>query len=194
MDTKKIGALIAGLRKEKQMTQRELAQLLHVSDKTISKWERGIGCPDISLLPELSEALEVDMTKLLSGELNPQEKMGGNMKKTKYTVCPVCHNLILSTGEAEIICCGRRLSPMEAKKAEAGEALKVEVVEDEWYITSDHPMTKEHFITFLAFVTGERLVLMKQYPEWNLQARIPKRGHGMLIWHCTQHGLMYQLL
>lgn len=194
MDIKKIGSLIAGLRKEKNMTQRELAEQLNVSDKTISKWERGLGCPDISLLQDLSCALEVDLAKLLAGELNPQEKIGGNMKKTKYYVCPVCHNLILSTGEAEIACCGRRLSPLDAKKAEIGEKLKVEQVEDEWYVTSDHPMTKEHFITFVAYATGERLLLTKQYPEWNLQVRLPKRGHGMLIWHCTKHGLMYQLL
>ena len=71
---------------------------------------------------------------------------------------------------------------------------ELEPVEDERFLTSSHPMTKEHHISFVAFATGDRIVLQRLYPEWDLQARIPGRGHGMLLWYCTQHGLFYQLI
>ncbi|WP_295209879.1 helix-turn-helix transcriptional regulator [Ruminococcus sp.] len=54
MDYKKIGELICQLRKEKGLTQLQLAEKLHVSDKAVSKWERGIGCPDVSILNALA--------------------------------------------------------------------------------------------------------------------------------------------
>lgn len=68
MDRRKTGALIAAARKEKNMTQRELAQTLHVSDRAISKWERGAGFPDISLLEPLADALDLSVLDLLRGE------------------------------------------------------------------------------------------------------------------------------
>ena len=66
MDPIKTGELIRALRMELGMTQQQLAQRLHVGDKAVSKWERGAGCPDVSLLPSLAEALGVppnDATK-----------------------------------------------------------------------------------------------------------------------------------
>ena len=67
MDCVKIGRLIYTLRTERRLTQQQLADCLNISDKAVSKWERGLGCPDISLLSELSEILEVDLKNLLSG-------------------------------------------------------------------------------------------------------------------------------
>jgi len=194
MDCEKIGGLIGRLRREHSMTQRELAQRLDVTDKAVSKWERGLGCPDVSLLTGLSQALGVDMAALLAGELPLEEASGGNMKKAKYFVCPACGGITMTTGEAELSCCGRKLSPLEAKKADGPEKLTVEKVEDEWFITSGHPMTKAHHIAFVAFAAGDRLQLIRQYPEWDLQVRLPARSHGMLLWYCTEHGLFYQLL
>ena len=82
MDCAKVGQLIRTVRQEKNMTQNQLAELLRVTDKAISKWERGLGLPDISLLPELSAALELDMEKLLEGWLPDGPEQGGNMKKS----------------------------------------------------------------------------------------------------------------
>lgn len=194
MDNEKTGRLIFTLRKERGMTQKELASLLHLSDKTVSKWERGAGCPDISLLAGLSELFGVSVEQLLQGELELNENTGGNMRNSQFYICPECGNILFGTEKAEITCCGRKLKPSEPVKASEEERLNVESVEDEWYITSDHPMTKEHYITFCALLTGDRLTMIKQYPEWNLQLRIPARGHGKLIWYCSQHGLFYQLV
>ena len=194
MDNEKIGKLIYGLRKERNMTQLQLAEILHISDKTVSKWERGQGCPDISLLVDLSCVLGVDMEKLLSGQLDANEERGGNMKKLNFYVCPECGNVITAMTEAGISCCGKKLQPLEAVKAPDEERLLVENIENDYYISSDHPMLKEHYISFVALLTGDTLTLKKQYPEWDLQVRIPGRTHGKLIWYCTEHGLFYQLV
>ena len=194
MDNEKIGKLIYGLRKERNMTQLQLAEILHISDKTVSKWERGQGCPDISLLVDLSCVLGVDMEKLLSGRLEANEERGGNMKKLNFYVCPECGNVITAMTEAGISCCGKKLQPLEAVKAADEEKLSVENIENDYYISSDHPMLKEHYISFVALLTGDTLTLKKQYPEWDLQVRIPGRTHGKLIWYCTEHGLFYQLV
>ena len=68
MDYNKIGEFIASLRKEKKLTQAKLAEKLFVSEKTISKWEKGNGIPDTNLLPKLCEIFEVSLDELLSGE------------------------------------------------------------------------------------------------------------------------------
>ena len=80
MDNTKTGRLIYKLRKEKNMTQRELADMLNVSDKAVSKWERGMGCPDVSLLTEISHVFGIEIKKLLEGELGEKDILGGNMK------------------------------------------------------------------------------------------------------------------
>ena len=109
MDCKKIGSLIYELRKDKNMTQKQIADLMNISDKTISKWERGLGCPDISLLPELSQILGVSIDQILSGQINLNDLVGGNMNKIKFYVCPQCGNLMTATGNATISCCGKTL-------------------------------------------------------------------------------------
>ena len=193
MDCSKVGGVIAQIRKEKNLTQKQLADQLNISDRTISKWERGLGCPDVSLLVELSQLLNVNIKDILSGDLVSNECVVGNMKNTKYYVCSLCGNLVFSTGSASVSCCGRVLEALTPQKPTEEHRLNIEVVEDEWFITSDHPMNKEHFISFVAFATGDRIQVIKQYPEWNLQTRISRRGHGMFLWYCTKDGLFYQL-
>ncbi|NLJ30860.1 MAG: helix-turn-helix domain-containing protein [Clostridiales bacterium] len=192
MDCAKIGKLIHSLRREQQLTQQQLADLMNISDKAVSKWERGLGCPDVSLLPELSKIFDVNLEELLSGELNANDLVGGNMKKLKFYICPNCGNLLTSTADATVSCCGKILKPLVPRKAEEAEKLSVEMIENDYFISTDHEMTREHYIAFVALLTGDSIMLRKQYPEWNLQTRIPYFAHGMLVWYCTQHGLFYQ--
>lgn len=191
MDCAKMGRLIRRLRTEKSMTQRQLAEAVGVSDKAVSKWENGRGAPDITLVSALAKTLGVAAETLLTGEIEAVIPRGGSMKKTKYYYCPACGQIAAATGNAEISCCGRRLEAMTPAKSDEAHALSIEQVEDEWYLTTGHPMTREHYITFIAFATGDRITLVRQYPEWDLQQRIPKR-HGLLIWHCSEHGLYYR--
>lgn len=194
MNAEKIGELIHALRKENGLTQRQLAEQLHVSDKAVSKWECGGGCPDVSLLPVLSAVFGVNLEDLLSGEMSANDLVGGNMKKLKFYTCAQCGNTVTATAEAAVSCCGKKLAAMVPVKAQEGEKLSVEKIENDYFITADHPMTKAHYITFVALLTGDSVLLRKQYPEWDLQTRIAQLGHGMLVWHCTQHGLFYQLI
>lgn len=194
MDNEKIGALIRRLRREQRLTQRGLAEQLGLSDKAVSKWERGLGCPEVSFLPRLSGIFGVDLERMLRGDLTPNELVGGNMKKLSYYVCPTCGNLTFCTGQAEVSCCGRKLAALVPQKAREEEQLTVELVETDWFITSSHPMRKDDYISFVAFATGDRLQVVKQYPEWDLQVRIPARGHGLLLWYSEKQGLLYQLL
>lgn len=192
MDNKKTGELIFKLRTEKGLTQKQLAEMLAVSDKAVSKWERGQGLPDVSLLGRISGIFGVNIEGLLDGGLQSNSFAAGNMKKVKYYVCPVCGNITVCTGDAQITCCSRKLSEAVPKKPDGEHALEISTVEDEWFITSSHTMEKEHYISFLAFATDDRLQIIKQYPEWNSAARIPILRHGVLLWYCTKDGLFYK--
>lgn len=194
MDCEKIGRLIYSLRQEKRLTQLQLAKQMNISDKAVSKWERGLGCPDVSLLPELSDILGVHLEVLLSGNLDTKNLVGGNMKKLKYYVCPVCGNLITATADAMISCCGKKLPALDLRKAGENEKLSVKIIENDYFISTEHEQSRDHYISFVALITGDSMMLRKQYPEWNVQTRIPVFGHGKLIWYCTQHGLQYQLI
>ncbi len=192
MDCDKMGALIRTLRRARGLTQRQMADMLLVSDKAVSKWERGMGCPDVSLLPGLTELLGVRPEALLAGRLDANDPLGGNMKKLKFYVCPDCGNVITAAAEAAVCCCGKKLTPLTPARAE--QPLSVESVENERFISSEHEMSKAHYISFVAFLTGDTLLLRKLYPEWDLQTRLPALGHGTLLWYCTRHGLFYQLV
>lgn len=68
----------------------------------------------------------------------------------------------------------------------------MEIMENDFFITSNHSMTCEHYISFVALLSGDSVMIRKQYPEWDLQVRIPIFAHGKLVWYCTKHGLFYQ--
>lgn len=190
MDCTKIGLVIRQLRKEQGLTQRQLADKLHVSHKTVSKWECGQGCPDPALWEELSGHLGADLLKLLQGELNTNRPDPGNMAKARFYVCPVCGNLLVSTGESGIFCCGRKLSPLSPGNGQESLELHMEEMDLDYYISWNHPMAKEHFIHFAACVQDDRVLLIRLYPEQEAAVRIPaSRRDGFLYLYCTRHGL-----
>ena len=190
MDCGKVGALIQRLRRENGMTQKALADALHISDRTVSKWERGAGCPDVSLLGGLSAVLKVDMEKILKGDLEQNAVDGGYMKKIKFYVCPDCGNILFCTGENEISCCGRKLAPLARQEEDSGHSIQVEEIEDDFYVTLQHEMSKQHYITFIAYASYDRVLFIKLYPEQAAQARFPKMHGGVLYACCNKHGLI----
>ncbi len=189
MDCAKTGKLIKRLRLSSGMTQAQLAHALNISDKTVSKWERGLGCPDVSLLGELSECLGVNIERLLCGDLNINDIDGGNMKNIKFYVCPDCGSVVTSMGGAEVSCCGRKLSALEAKPEQGTHSLEVQNSDGEFYVTFTHEMTKTHFITFVASVAYDRVTLVRLYPEQSGELRIPNTHGGKLYFYCNKHGL-----
>ncbi|MGE4276869.1 MAG: helix-turn-helix domain-containing protein [Lawsonibacter sp.] len=194
MDQNKIGLLIRTLRLERNMTQRMLANALGVTDRAVSKWERGLGCPDVSFLPGLAQTLGIPMEGLLAGSLNEQEPDGGSMRNLNFYVCSQCGNLVTATGAVALSCCGRILEPLVPQKPDDSHRLNREPIEDDWFLTSAHPMEKSHFLSFAALVNGEQATMIKRWPEWDFQIRLPRKHHGFLYWYCTQHGLFRQAL
>ena len=192
VDSGKVGKLILDLRKEKNMTQKELAEALYLSDRTISKWERGAGCPDVSLLGKLSDVFGVNIEKILVGELNPNDKDGGNMKRIKFYVCPTCGNVLFSTGDADVSCCGRKLSALVVNKLGEKHLMAIEKIEDDYFVTIDHDMTKAHYISFVSYVGYDRVLLIKLYPEQNAEVRFPQMHGDKLFAYCNEHGLWEQ--
>ena len=183
------GNTIKHLREARNMTQAELAEQIGVSSKTVSKWETAKGLPDISLLQSLAKALGISVIELMNGEQITNKNTSANMLRSKFYVCPVCGNAIHSTGNALISCCGITLPPLEAEDTDDGHAVSIEAVEDEHFITIHHSMTKAHFISFVVFVTSDRLQMVKLYPEGNAQTRLQLRGMGYLYYYCNRHGL-----
>ena len=181
--------IIRELREKNNMTQAELAEKLNVSDKTVSKWETEKGYPDISLLEPIAKVFGISITELMTGTAISNMNISANMLRSKFYICPICGNVIHSTGEASISCCGVTLMPEEAEAEDDAHMLVLEPVEDETYITINHPMTKDHYISFMAYLNGYKLEMVKLYPEGACEARFKFRGHGFVYFYCNKHGL-----
>lgn len=189
MNTYVTGATIKQLRESRKLTQAELAEKIGVSSKTVSKWETAKGLPDISLLQPLAQTLGLSVIELMNGEHITNKNISANMLRCKFYVCPICGNIIHSAGDTVVSCCGITLPPLEAEDADDAHGITAEKVEDEHFITIPHPMTKQHFISFVAFVTADRIHLVKFYPESNAETRLQLRGRGYLYYYCNRHGL-----
>ena len=189
MNTYVTGNTIKQLRESRKLTQAELAQTIGVSSKTVSKWETGKGMPDISLLQPLAQALGISVIELMNGQQITNRNISANLLRGKFYVCPICGNALHSLGSAVVSCYGITLPPLEAEETDEDHGITVENVEDEQFITVHHPMTKEHFISFAAFVTCDRIQLVKFYPEGNAETRMQLRGRGYLYFFCNRHGL-----
>ena len=192
MNTYVTGTTIKQLREAKRLTQTELGEKIGVSSKTVSKWETAKGLPDISLLQPLSQALGVSVIELMNGEQITNRNRSSNLLRAKFYVCPVCGNVLWGFGNAMVSCCGVTLPALEAEEPDDAHTLTVETVEDEHCLRLPHPMTKEHCISFAAYVTTDRIQLVEFYPEGNAQTRMQLRGHGILYWYCNRHGLFCQ--
>lgn len=189
MNTYVTGATVKQLRENRNMTQAELAEKLGVSSKTVSKWETAKGLPDISLLQPLAQALGISVIELMNGEYIINKNVSANMLRCRFYVCPICGNVLHALGNSLVGCCGITLPALEAEEADEDHTIAVENVEDEQYVTIHHPMTKQHYISFVAFVTSDRIQMVKLYPEGNAETRLQMRGRGSLYYYCNQHGL-----
>lgn len=189
MDNYITGALIKKLRENRKMTQEELADKVCVSSKAISKWETGRGFPDIGLIEPLAKALGISVIELLSGVDIRNKNRSSDMRKCRFYVCPICGNVIQSTGEAVISCCGITLPPQEPEDTDEEHRISVQEVEDEYYVTVDHPMDKTHYVSFLAAVSDQYIQFVKLYPEWNAEARFKMNRVDRIYAYCNRHGL-----
>ena len=189
MDQYVTGATIKTLREKYRMTQADLARILCVSDKAVSKWESGRGFPDVSLIEPLSRALHISVPELLCGQTVVNANRAANMLKSCFYVCPVCGNVLFARGNALISCCGIQLPALEAEEPDPAHGIHAEKTEDELYVFTDHPMSKEHHLSFIAYMTMDRCEIQALYPEGSAEARFFYRGSGRLYVCCNRHGL-----
>lgn len=188
MDQYITGTIIKSFREAKRITQAQLAEQLNVSDKAISKWETGRGYPDIVMLEPLAKALGLSVAELLAGKGVSNTNRNFNMNKIKFYVCPVCGNIITTSGEAVISCCGITLPSLEAEPTDAVHEILIEPVEDEYFVNVKHEMNKEHHISFLAAVRADGYELRKLYPEGSSGVRFKQGGIMCLYYYCNRHG------
>ena len=183
------GAMIKRLREERKITQQQLAEKMGVSDKAVSRWETGRGYPDITLIEPLAAALGVSVIELFSGADVVNTNKSANMLKANLYVCPLCGNIIQSTGEAVVSCCGITLPALEAEPADDSHSIRFEKVEDEYYVTISHEMSKTHYISFIAAVRVDGFELKKLYPEGSAEVRFKIGGIKRIYCYCNKHGL-----
>lgn len=183
------GEAIRMFREKNRMTQAELAEKIGVTDKAVSKWETGRGLPDITLVEPIADALGLSVGELFAGEQIINNNTASNMRKSQLYVCPICGNLIQAAGDVALSCCGVTLPALEAEEADSDHEIRCQTLEGEYYVTVDHPMTKEHHISFILYRTGDRLETVKLYPEGNAECRFFRRGRGEILAYCNRHGL-----
>ena len=186
------GPALCRLRQERGLTQEGLAQLLHISAKTVSKWENRRGLPDPSSWALLAEVLKVDLGSLFQGRTEPNYPDVANLRKLKFYACPHCGNIMTGTGDANVSCCGRPLAPLEPQKADDAHGLHLEESDGGYYVTvgQTHPMTKDHYLAFMAYVFNDQLVFTRLYPEQEPTFRLPKlRPTATVYLYCVQDGL-----
>ncbi len=183
------GTMIKRLRESRKLTQHQLAEKLMVSDKAISKWETGRGYPDLALIEPLSAALGVSIIELFSGEDVVNTNRAGNMLRTRIYACPICGNVIQSTGEAVVSCCGIVLPALEAEAEDETHHLRFEKSEDEYYVTIPHEMSRSHYISFILAVKDNGSESVKLYPEGVAEARFKISRTQCFYYFCNRHGL-----
>ena len=183
------GAVIKRLWEERNMTQLQLAERLSVSAKTVSKWETAKGYPDITLLESIANALSVSISELLSGNTVTNSNVSANMLRSHFYVCPVCGNIIHSMGETVIQCHGLQLQPEEAEQTDENHKIFTEQVEDEYYVQVEHDMSKQHYISFIAAVSVDKMQMVKLYPQGNAEARFKMNGVKKIYFYCNRSGL-----
>ena len=183
MNAKKTGSLIRSLRIKKGLTQKELAQMICVTDKAVCKWEKGRGCPNITLISQLSKVLEVDIQSILQGYLDKNKKIGENMNHLKFYKCPTCGNLVTSIKSVELSCCGNKLSPVSAQtRSEPEYQPVIQEFDGQYSIKFNHPMTKSDYISQVIVVRYDQSMTVNLYAESEAIITIPQvRGIRLFV-------------
>ena len=183
MNAEKTGNLIRSLRIKKGLTQKELAHMICVTDKAVCKWEKGRGCPNITLISQLSKVLEVDIQSILKGYLDKNKKIGENMNHLKFYKCPTCGNLVTSIKSVELSCCGNKLSPVSAQtRSEPEYQPVIQEFDGQYSIKFNHPMTKSDYISQVIVVRYDQIMTVNLYAESEAIITIPQvRGIRLFV-------------
>lgn len=107
----------------------------------------------------------------------------------KFYVCPICGNVIITTENNPVTCCGQKLNGQEVKKSEGKHRLIVENQKEKIHLTSEHGMTKEHHLNFIAYGKDNQYVIVKLEKETPVDVTLSKIEDGEIYFGCNQHGV-----
>ncbi|MGN1275369.1 MAG: helix-turn-helix domain-containing protein [Floccifex sp.] len=189
MNQNQIANLIRSNREKRKMTQMELAQQLYVSDKTISKWETCKSCPDLEMMEAISRVFQMSIYEFLSNQFIETSNKQGNCLKVHFYVCPICGNVLWSLSESVMHCHGISLSSLQVQETNEDHPVSIQKIENEYYVSISHEMTKQHYISFVAAFSGNRIQFVKLYPEQNAEAYFKMDGVKLIYFYCNQEGL-----
>ena len=148
------------------------------------------GLPDISLIEPLAKTLKVSVIELMNGEYITHQNKSSNMLKSNFSVGPICGNIIHTMGENINSCCGINLPILEADLENNKHIINCDILENEFFVSINHEMSKDHYISFIAYITNDRCEIVKLYPEQNAEVRFLKRGKGIIYAYCNKDGLI----
>lgn len=192
MNAQKTGSLILEARTKLNMTQRELAEKINVSEKAVSKWENGRGCPDITILPSLSQALQIDIESILRGDLSKNKSKGGNMQRLKIYRCPECGNIITSTNQIELSCCGHTLKELISENEPDSSIIKsIEESDNQFFVTFKSRMTKTDYIAGVVTSTYDRTTVIPMFAEQEPSVTLPQIS-GVKVYVITNNNVCIQ--
>ena len=112
-----------------------------------------------------------------------------NILRSKFYVCPVCGNVIHTMGAAVISCHGVQLTPCIPEETDEHHMIFIERVEDEYFVRIEHDMTKDHYISFIAALSPDKLQMTKLYPEGNAECRFKINVVKQIMFYCNRDGL-----
>lgn len=191
MNPEKTGSIIKAARIKKRWTQKQLADAISVTDKAVCKWETGHGCPDITLLSQLSKVLEIDIQSILRGEFVKSPDIAGNMNRVKFYRCPTCGNLVTSVKEIEISCCGNKLIAVEARQSDEKKYVPIiSEFDGQFSVKFDHPMTKDDFIANVIAVQYDKILVINLFAEQEAIVTLPQIGGLRLYLITSKDGLI----
>lgn len=189
MNAQKTGSLILEARTKLNMTQKELAEKINVSEKAVSKWENGRGCPDITILPSLSKVLQIDIESILRGDLSKNKSKGGNMQRLKIYRCPDCGNIITSTNQIDLSCCGHTLKELIPEdEADSSIIKSVEESDSQFFVTFKSPMTKTDYIAGIVTLAYDRTTVIPMFAEQEPSVTLPQIS-GVKIFVITNNNV-----
>ena len=146
------------------------------------------------MIARLADILGVNERSLLDGSLTENKAESGNIQRTKFFVCPCCGSFLQGIGNAQIVCCGKTLQPLQMNKADEIHTCTITEIENDFYLEFPHEMRKGHYIQFLSYIGFDRVLTVRLYPEQDCAVRIPKAYGGRIVYYCNQHGLFDQRL
>lgn len=191
MNPEKTGLIIKNARIKKGLTQKQLADAISVTDKAVCKWETGRGCPDITLLSQLSRILEIDIQSILRGELVKNKSIAGNMNRIKFYRCPTCGNLVTSVKEIEISCCGNKLPFAEAHKSNDEKYTPIiKEFDGQYSVSFNHPMTKDDYIANIITVQYDKILVINLFAEQEAVVTLPQIEGLRMFLITSQDGLI----